>query len=256
MVEYDAFAEIYDVWLAISAAAELNLLFYVDEYLRTDGPVAELGIGTGRVAIEAARHGKSIIGVDSSVEMLARCLERAQAAGVSDRLTLLKADFRDFTLPEPAALIAIPFHTIGHLVTPDDKRAALRRIYSQLVPGGRLIFDHFVFDPETAQRHSVPDLKAEYTDAATGRDVLLWSIVRYNHPEQSMRIVTWTDELDADGVVLRRKYRRLSFSWIEPEQARALLEATGFEVEALYGDFDRRPFAPDSPRQVWVARRL
>jgi hypothetical protein len=80
--------------------------------------------------------------------------------------------------------------------------------------------------------------------------------VRYDYPKQAMRCVTWCDELDADGVVARRKYRRLSFSWIEPDQARALLAETGFEVEALYGDFDRCPFTLDSPQQVWVARRI
>jgi len=63
------------------------------------------------------------------------------------------------------------------------------------------------------------------------------------------------DELDADGVVFRRQYRRLTFSWIEPEQAHALLEKVGFEIEALYGDFDRSTFTADSPEQIWVARR-
>jgi|Deesub1362B_J571_1020462.scaffolds.fasta_scaffold42260_2 hypothetical protein len=56
-------------------------------------------------------------------------------------------------------------------------------------------------------------------------------------------------------VVLRRKYRRLSFSWLDPQQTRALLEETGFQVEALYGDFDRSPFDEDSPEQIWVAQR-
>jgi len=55
--------------------------------------------------------------------------------------------------------------------------------------------------------------------------------------------------------LLRRRYQRLSFSWLDPEQARVLLEATGVEVEAVYGDFDRRPFTSDSPEQIWVARR-
>jgi SAM-dependent methyltransferase len=227
----------------------------VEESLHADGPVVELGIGTGRIAIEAARRGKPITGVDSSVEMLARCLDRAQAAGVADRITLLRADFRSFVLSEPAALITIPFHTIGHLVTQEDKRAGLRQIFSQLRPGGRLIFDHFIFDPEAARRNTTPSLRAEYEDEATGRDVLLWSIVRYDFDEQTMRLLTWTDELDGEGVVVRRKYRRVSFSWIEPEQMRALLEETGFEIEALYGDFDRRPFEPGCPRQIWVARR-
>ena len=217
--------------------------------------MVELGVGNGRIAIEAAKQGKPIIGVDYSAEMLKLCREQAEAASVAHLLTLIQADFRDFVLPEPAQLIAIPFHTIGHLVTLDDKRAGLRHIYSQLAPGGQLIFDHFVFNPEAARRHQVVGLRGEYTDATAGHDLLLWVTTLYDFEAQTMRVIAWTDELDNDGVVLRRKYRRLSFSWLDPEQARALLEETGFQVEALYGDFDRRPFDEDSPEQVWVARK-
>ncbi len=254
-VEYDTFADIYDIWTETASAAKRNLPFYVEEYLRTAGTVVELGVGNGRIAIEVARQGKHIIGVDSSAEMLKLCRERAAAAGVTHLLTLIQADFRDFALPEPAQLITIPFHTIGHLVTLDDKRAGLRHIYSQLTPGGRLVFDHFVFDPEVARRSQGVGLRGEYTDAATGHDLLLWVTSRHDFEAQTTRIIAWTDELDEDGVVLRRQYRRLSFSWLDPQQTRALLEETGFQVEALYGDFDRRPFAADSPEQVWVARR-
>jgi SAM-dependent methyltransferase len=254
-VEYDLFADIYDVWVAGAPAVRDNLSFYVEEYVRTADPVVELGVGNGRIAVEAARQGKAIVGVDSSVEMLRLCLERAKVAGVADLLTLIQADFRDFRLPEPARLIAIPSRTIGHLVTLDDKRAGLRHIHTQLAPGGRLIFDHFVFDPEAARQHSAVTLRDEYTDPVTGHDVLLWETHRYDWEAQTIRIVAWTDELDGDGVVVSRRYRRLSFSWLEPDQARALLEEAGFEVEALYGDFDRRPFGEGSPNQVWVARR-
>ncbi len=254
-VEYDAFADIYDIWVKGAPITERNLPFYVEEYACAEGPVVELGVGNGRIAIEAARQGKAIIGVDSSAEMLKLCREQAEAAGVAHLLTLIQADFRDFVLPEPAQLIAIPFHTIGHLATLDDKRAGLRHIHGQLAPGGRLIFDHFIFNPESARRYQGVGLRNEYTDAATGHDVLLWVTTLYDFEAQTMRIIAWTDELDDDGVVLRRQYRRLSFSWLDPEQTRALLEEAGFQVEALYGDFDRRPFDEESPEQVWVARR-
>jgi SAM-dependent methyltransferase len=254
-VEYDTFADIYEVWTAGAPVTERNLPFYVGLYRETPGLAAELGVGNGRIAVEAAKAGKPMTGVDSSAEMLRLCRARAQAAGVLDRLTLIQADMRDFTLPRPAELITIPFHSIGHLVTRDDKRAGLRCIYSQLAPGGRLVFDHFIFNPEAAAHHSGIVLRDEYADAATGHDILLWVTTRYDMAAQTMRIIAWTDELEADGVVVRRQYRRLSFSWLEPAQTRALLEEAGFEIEALYGDFDRSPFGEDSAEQIWVARR-
>ena len=255
MVDYDRWSDIYDVWVRTAPVTERNRPFYVEEYIRTRGPVVELGIGHGRIAVEAAGRGKPMIGVDSSASMLARCRQRAEAAGVGHLLTLIQADFRDFTLPEPAELITIPFHSIGHLVTLEDKRSGLRRVYQQLAPGGWLIFDHFVFNAEVARRNVGPGLRAEYTDPITGRDVLLWSSATYDFAALSMRVLAWTEELDEEGVVLQCKYRRLDFSWIEPGQARALLEETGFEIEALYGEFDRRPFDQNSGEQVWIARR-
>jgi len=254
--EYDAFADIYDIWTTTAPVTARNLPFYVDACRETPGLVAELGVGDGRIAVEVAKTGKPIVGVDSSTEMLHRCRARAQAAAVLDKLKLVHADFRDFNLPQPAELITIPFHSIGHLVTMDDKREGLRHIYGQLAPGGRLIFDHFVFDLEAARsRYSVASLRAEYINPETGRDTLLWVTSRYEPEPQRIRIIAWTDEIDGVGVLVRRQYRRLSFSWLEPGQTRALLEETGFEIEALYGDFDRSPFGDGSPEQIWVARR-
>jgi ubiquinone/menaquinone biosynthesis C-methylase UbiE len=253
--EYDTFADIYDIWTTTAPVTARNLPFYVAACCGTAGLVVELGVGDGRIAVEVAKAGKPITGVDSSTEMLHRCRARAQATGVLNRLTLIHADFRDFTLPQPADLITIPFHTIGHLVTMQDKRAGLRHIYRQLAPGGRLIFDHFVFDPEAASHHSGVTLRAEYTNSDTGHDALLWATTRYDPVAQTMRIIAWTDEIDGVGVVVRRQYRRLTFSWLQPEQTRALLEEAGFEIEALYGDFDRSPFDEDSSEQIWIARR-
>jgi SAM-dependent methyltransferase len=253
-VDYDDFADIYDIWTATAPVTARNLPFYIEEYLRTEGPVVELGVGNGRIAIEAARRGKAVIGVDSSPRMLARCRERAAAAGVADRITLLEADFRDFVLDRPAGLVAIPFHTVGHLTTHDARRAAFARIHSQLAPGGRLIFDHFVFDPEIARRLSAPQLRAEYVNPETGRETLLWVYVRLDLEARTMRIVAWTDELDAASTVVGRRYHRLSFSWIDPEEVEALLADTGFTIEQVYGEFDRRP-AEGSSERIWVARR-
>src|SRR4051794_28240374 len=184
MVDYDRFADIYDVWVQTAPVAERNRPFYVEEYVRTQGVVVELGIGSGRIALEAAQRGKPITGVDSSSAMLVACRRRAEEAGVAHLLTLIEADWRDFTLPEPAELIAIPFHSIGHLVTQDDKRQGLRRIYQQLIPGGRLILDHFIFDPDAARRAAGTGVRAEYTDPETGRDVLLLSSARYSFTDQ------------------------------------------------------------------------
>ncbi len=252
--EYDSFADIYSIWTDSADAAAANLPFYVEAYLAADGPVVELGVGDGRIAVEAAGRGCAVIGVDRSAAMLAHCRERADRAGVLDHVTLIQADFRDFDLPQPAGLIVLPYHTIGHLATRAGKRDALRHIVSRLRPGGRFIFDDFFMTPALSAHMREVQLRAAY-QSASGADRLLWVTSLIDEPSQSISVVTWEDQLDDAGVLERRRYRRLSLSWLRPDQARALLDETGFTVEAYLGDFQGTPFDPTSAlEQVWIAR--
>ena len=253
--EYDSFADIYSVWTDTASSTHANLPFYLDAYAQSDGPVVELGVGDGRIAVQAAVRGRAVIGVDLSEAMLERCRRRAAQAGVLDRLTLIRDDFRSFELEAPAALIALPYHSLGHLLTLEDKRRAVAHVFSQLRPGGRFIFDDFLMTPDLIADMRRVQLRAEYR-TVNGADALLWVTSLVGEPGQSIRVVTWEDELDVDRLLARRRYRRLSLSWLEPAQAGDLLRQAGFAIEACYGDFDRTPFSDATAReQVWVARR-
>lgn len=254
-LEYERFADIYGVWTATAGSTQANQPFYVDAYVATEGPVVELGVGDGRIAVAAAVRGRDVIGVDLSPAMLELCRERAARAGVLDRLTLLQADFRNFALAQPAALIALPYHSLGHLTTLDAKRAALRHIRTQLRPGGRFMFDDFVMTPERVEHMRRVQLRAEYV-SADGHDTLLWVTSLIDEPAQTMRVVTWEDEVDGEGVMMRRRYRTLSLSWTTPAQAADLLASAGFTVEACFGAFDGTPFnVATADEQIWIARK-
>ena len=253
--EYDSFADIYTHWTDTAASTRANLAFYIDAYTAAEGPVVELGVGDGRIAVDAAARGCQVIGVDASSAMLALCRQRARRAGVTDKITLLEADFREFSLERPAGLIALPYHSIGHLLTLDDKRQAMRQVFAQLRPGGRFIFDDFLMTPALMAHMRQVQLRDAYRSPA-GADVLLWVTSLVDEQAQSVAVVTWEDELDADGLLNRRRYRRLSLSWLEPTQARRLLEDTGFGVEACFGDFQNTPFTETTAvEQIWIARK-
>jgi SAM-dependent methyltransferase len=255
-VPYDDWASIYDVWADSAPVTRRNLPFYVRRLLEAKGVAVELGVGNGRIAIEAAKKGADVIGVDSSSAMLSLCRQRAREAGVLERLTLIKADFRDFLLREPADLVLIPFHSIGHLLTLEDKRACLEHVRGQLAPGGRLVFDHFVFDPAHAEAtEGASRLRGEYVDPESGRDALLWVTVRYDLEAERMRIYAVSEEFDPLGVMVVRRARAMDFSWIRPEATRRLLEEAGYEIEACWGSFDETPFADGAREQIWTARR-
>lgn len=249
-------SDVYAAWTSSAPVCERNAAFYRRLYRESRGVRVELGVGDGRIAVDAARAGCSIVGVDHSADQLALCRARAESEGVADRLTLVHADMREFRLAEPASLVTIPFHTIGHLVSLDDKRAALGHIRDQLIPGGRLVFDHFVFDSELARsQEGVPHLRAELVHPDSGRDTLLWVTCHYDRDRQHQRIVAWTDEVDEAGVVVRRRYRRMDFSWIRPDQVRELLRETGFEIEKELGGFSGQELTSTSQEQIWFARR-
>lgn len=255
-VPYDDWAPIYDVWAGTAPITKRNLPFYVERLVAAEGPAVELGVGNGRIAIQAARQGARVIGVDSSSVMLSLCRHRARDAGVGGKLTLLKADFRSFQLEEPAALVVIPFHSIGHMLTMDDKRDCLAHVYEQLRPGGRLIFDHFVFNEDRARQvDGLTRLRGEYVDPDSSRDSLLWVTVRFDFRDQRMHILAISEEVDPLGQTGARRVRRMDFSWMDPDQARTLLEETGYEIESLWGCFDETPFTDDSREQIFTARR-
>src|SRR5437867_11731973 len=86
---YDAIARLYDPW---SRSVVEDVAFYVDEAVQSGGPVLELGVGTGRIAVPIAAAGIEVLGVDLSAGMLDVAHERAALAGV--KLALRRGDMR------------------------------------------------------------------------------------------------------------------------------------------------------------------
>ncbi len=253
-VPYDDFAALYDAWVdSVPVTGEMRE-FYVELLSASEGPVVELGVGNGRICVEVARRGRRVIGVDSSTAMLELCRERAEEAGVGGRLELIQADFRDFALAEPAGLIAIPFHSIGHLTAEDDQRRCMETVHGQLRPGGLFVWDHFVFDPDYPVPPKTLNLRADVRDP-DGRSRLIWESSTRHVDRQLIDVLVRVEDLDDRGSVDSTRYVRMSMSWIEPTRSRQLLRDSGFEIDNLYGDFRRGPFGEDSGHQVWLARR-
>ncbi|MES1246979.1 MAG: class I SAM-dependent methyltransferase [Actinomycetota bacterium] len=233
MSEYDAIARLYDPW---STSVVEDISFYVEEALQAAArPVVELGVGTGRIAIPTAMAGVHVIGVDASAGMLAVCADRAAEAGVADRLDLRQGDLRRPPVEERVLLVTCPFRAFLHLSTDDDRLTALRAARELLVPGGRLIFD--VFRPS---QEDVDETDGRWIEREPGIDERAdWDLeaqtltlsVRGHQGETTMRL--W---------------------WLEPQRWLALLADAGFEVEHVYGWFDRRPYTGGEDT-LFVTRR-
>jgi SAM-dependent methyltransferase len=224
MSVYDPFATIYEQW---SAHMTEDVPFYVELAQEADGPIVELAVGTGRVAIPVARAtGRRVIGIDSSPAML----EKARAAG-GDLLDLRLEDMRELELDEPAALIYSPFRSLFHLPTWADRRRTFERVAASLRPGGRFAWNVFAFDHAIAAR-----LDGQHQDEPVPHTL------RYAVGHNRVDIT-----LDSGATI--------SLWWATKNEWLGLIDVAGLEVEALYGDFDRRPFDDESREYVWVARK-
>jgi SAM-dependent methyltransferase len=236
MSDYDVFAKDYDEW---AKGMTEDVAFYVDLAREADGPVVELAVGTGRVAIPVAREtGKRVLGFDLSPAMLAIARERVAEAGVD--VELHEADMRDFALDEPAALVYCPFRALYHLSNWADRRRVFERVAASLWPGGRFAWNTFVFDPQIA---------AELSERLRPRpDSSIWEYTEYDPTEARIDIRAWVGQPGVDE-------RKLKLWWVNRSEWEGLIDVAGLEVEALYGWFDRRPFDEDSREFVWVARK-
>jgi SAM-dependent methyltransferase len=228
---YDAFAPVYDAWAADMTE---DVPFYVDLAREADGPVVELAVGNGRVAIPVALEtGRRVIGIDSSTAMLAQAGARAEQTGAD--LELREADMREFELDEPAELVYCPFRSLLHMPTWHDKRRVFERAAAALRPGGRFAWNAFCFD------HSV----AAKLDG-TRQD--------QHGVEHELRFTPAESRIDITAF-LPSGTNTISLWWATRAEWEGLIDIAGLEVEALYGWFDRRPFDDESREFVWIARK-
>ena len=141
---YDEIARIYDPW---SRTVVEDVAFYVEEARRSGGPVVELGVGTGRIAVPIALAGDR----RDRRRLVARGCSPSRAsaplrAGVE--LDLRFGDLRSPPVEGEFPLVIAPFRSLLHMETDDDRRAALRAVHELLVPGGRFVFDVFAPAPD------------------------------------------------------------------------------------------------------------
>jgi len=222
----EEFADRYDEW---SAGMTADIPFYVELARRSDGPLVELAVGNGRVAIPVAQAtGRPVIGLDTSPSMLEQARVRAAEAGV--RLDLRATDMRDLRLDQPAALVYCPFRALLNLPTWADRRHTFERVTAALRPGGRFAWNAFAFD-----HHIAANLDG----------------LRQDHPvPHTVRYAVGGNRIDiATGKATN------SLWWATKNEWLGLIDVAGLELEALHGGFDGEPFTDDSSEYVFVARR-
>jgi SAM-dependent methyltransferase len=228
-----------------------------------NGPILEVGCGTGRVLLQLAEAGHTLTGLDLSEVALSAAQAKVEAAELSDRVTIEQADMCNFDLPQKDfALAFIPLNTFMHCHTIDDQLATLQAIHDHLQPGskdvppGQLIIDLFHPDPTLlAEADGRLYLEDETIDELTGR-MVQWYWRHDIDLERQMRHLTYIlDEIDAEGLV-RRTQIPISLRFVYRYEMELLLRVSGFTLETMYGSYQLEPFHSNSPRMIFVARKV
>jgi SAM-dependent methyltransferase len=230
---YDAISRLYDPW---SRSVTEDVAFYVEEALAVaPGPVVELGVGTGRIAIPIAAEGIAVIGVDASPGMIDVCREQADLAGVGDLVDLRFGDYREPPVSERVRLVVCPFRAYLHMHADAERRKALAAAYDLLLPGGRFVFDVFTPDP----------LEMEETQGRwLEREPGIFERADWDVEQQTLTLSLRGPSGETE----------MALGWISAEEWGALLEASGFRVQARYGWFDRRSWDGHAD-SIWIASR-
>jgi SAM-dependent methyltransferase len=232
MTLYDRIAGIYDPW---SRSVTEDVGFYVEQALASGGPVVELAVGTGRIAVPIAEAGIAVIGVDSSPEMLALARSAAESAGASELLDLRVGDLREPPVTERVPLAICPFRSLLHMETEPEKLRALRAVHGLLVPDGRFVFDVFAPSPEDI---------AETHDRWLEREPGIFERAVWHEETRTLSLSVRSGNVSAT----------FGLHWLSAPEWLRLVDEAGFEVESLYGWFDQRPFGGEED-MIFVCRR-
>jgi SAM-dependent methyltransferase len=255
-----------------SAAASLARLYDLDLsedpgdldlYLaltgQTGGPILELAVGSGRLAVPLAADGYEVTGVDLDPAMLARARAAADGAGVTTarRLTLVTGDAREVRLPSAGTfqLAFIPLNSLFLMGSRADQAAAVATLAAHLAPGGLAVVDCWLPDAEDLARYDGRVvLEWVREDPATGHTVTKTGSAVWDPTASTVRLTT-VFEAGPQGEPPVRWVRVDRLRMVGPDELAAMAEAAGLRVEAIAGDYELGPLELGADRAILLARR-
>jgi len=240
--------EHYDLLAQMTAPEDLP--FHRAMVLEYGGPVLDLGCGTGRIALELAREGADVTGVELSAQMLERALEKAEQQEIG--VTLALGDLREFDLERIFSLIVLGYNTLNHLLKDDDLERCLATIRRHMDERSVLVID--TFQPSLSFLGNEPEKRRpilRFRDPYLEKEMLISEENHYEPTTQINRIV-WSYAADE---VEDTRVEELSMRLFFPRELDTILKLSGFVIEVKYGNYDRSPFGSTSPKQLFVLRR-
>jgi SAM-dependent methyltransferase len=251
-------AEFYDHFAPYRNREDVN--FFVEMAQRSEGPVLEIGCGTGRVLIPTARAGIEVVGLDLSSSMLSICQEKllGEPKETQMKVSLIHKDMRNFDLGREFHLVTVPFRPFQHLITVEEQLSCLASINHHLVRGGNLILD--VFNPSLSflvdEQFFVETRDGPEFIMPDGRKVIRYHRVASRdlfNQVQDIEIIYYVTYPDGR---MERLVHSFLMRYLFRYEAEHLLARSGFQVENVYADYDKSPYGSKYPGElIFVAKK-
>lgn len=229
-----------------------DIPFYKELAWKHGRKALELGVGTGRVALELARAGIFVWGIDNSRHMLAVAREkmRKEADSVKECVTLKFGDMRNFRLDEHFPFIYIASSTLEHCITEEDQRRCLSSAFTALVTGGILAFDI----SQAGKEKTNSSWWIEKAVIGADREVVRTIFSRQNALSGVVSVNLFFDVYHK-GKMVQRYFESGEAKILERREVEKVLRDVGFRVDQLYGGFDMSQYNQKSRKMVFVTTK-
>ncbi len=243
---WDEYAPFYD-WENAQTVGRRDVPFWRRVAAAANGPVLELGCGTGRVTRPLARAGVDVIGIDRSAPMLARAITPSPHHPITTfpSLRLVRGDIRALPFaPRSFSMVLAPYGILQSLTRPRDLTATLTSVAQVVQPEGTFGIDLVPDVPKWREYTNTVQLRGR----AAGADLTLVESVRQDPKRQ---LTTFGQRyIERRGGRRRDHCFELVFRTLSVRQMTRQLERAGFQVDAVLGDYRGRPW--DDRADVWI----
>ncbi|HNS01678.1 MAG TPA: class I SAM-dependent methyltransferase [Anaerolineae bacterium] len=245
-IDYDSVAEIYDLYVA----ADYDIPFFLEETAHVEGPVLELTAGTGRLSLALIQAGVPLTCVDASRGMLDVLSRKLRERGLNAEV--LCADICELELPTRYQLALLPFQAFMEITGEARQRQALASVLACLAPGGRFICT--MHNPAVRRAQVDGTLRLVGRFAIPDGSLVVSGFEQGGHP--LVKRLQFFEFFNSDGSLRSKQLLPMEFEFVERDQFEAMALEAGFQVRALYGNYDRASFdAGRSPVMIWVLQR-
>jgi ubiquinone/menaquinone biosynthesis C-methylase UbiE len=246
VMNYGLASKYYDLF-----ASKDDITFYKELSLKHGGKALELGVGTGRVAIELAKASVIVWGIDNSKYMLkvARQKLKKEKDPVRKRVTLKLGDMRSFRLKETFPFIYFASSTFEHCITEGDQRRCLTSVYNALEGRGALAFDISQLLPEKPESSWWIDRRQN------GAEEVIRTIFSRRNPQTNVVSLNLFFDVYKNGKLKERYYEYGEARISSKNDVEKLLISVGFKMDHVYGNFDKSAYDEKSQMAIFVVSK-